>query len=216
MERRKITDLEPDQFNANDGTERGLRLLDDSLASVGAGRSLLLDKKGRIIGGNKTAERAMDRGFEDVIVIHTQGDQLVAVMRDDLDLYEDDRGRLMAYYDNRVAEVDLRWNPGRLEEDRELVEASKLWSPVEVNIETSHAEGEGFFDAAQLPDAPDAGEAIKKSFLIYLTFESEDDFYEAMRILSLGERTDRREGSTFALLKSDDLLSQWREIFNGA
>jgi len=37
-----IEDLHPDPGNANLGTERGLRVLDDSLRECGAGRSILL------------------------------------------------------------------------------------------------------------------------------------------------------------------------------
>lgn len=117
VETRKITDFTPDPSNANAGTERGLRSLDDSLAELGLGRSIVVDKNGVIIGGNKTAERSIDRGFEDAIVVHSTGDQLVVVQRDDLDLMDDDpnnKARRLAYRDNRVAELDLQWSPEQL------------------------------------------------------------------------------------------------------
>lgn len=123
VEIKKITDLEPDNANANRGTERGLRMLDDSLSTVGAGRSIVVDKHGRIIGGNKTTERAIDNGFEDAIVVHTTGDKLVVVQRDDLDLYDpspENKARLMAYYDNRVSQLDLDWNHEQLLADNQL------------------------------------------------------------------------------------------------
>ena len=56
----KISDLIPDAANANKGTQRGLKALDTSLRQYGAGRSILIDRDGRIIAGNKTAERAAD------------------------------------------------------------------------------------------------------------------------------------------------------------
>ena len=46
-----------DSRNANKGTERGLALLDKSLRQYGAGRSILVDKNGRVIAGNKTLYR---------------------------------------------------------------------------------------------------------------------------------------------------------------
>ena len=46
----------------------------------------MLDKNGRIIAGNKTAREAAAAGLDDVLVIRTNGDQLVAVLREDLDL----------------------------------------------------------------------------------------------------------------------------------
>jgi len=38
-----IKDLKPDAQNANKGTPRGLKLLDDSLRKYGAGRSILIE-----------------------------------------------------------------------------------------------------------------------------------------------------------------------------
>jgi site-specific DNA-methyltransferase (adenine-specific) len=132
--RRKITDYTPDPSNANRGTERGLRLLDDSIGEVGLGRSIVVDKHGTIIGGNKTAERAVDRGFEDAIEVETDGQQLVVVKRTDLDLSDgDDRARRLAYLDNRVAELDLDWQPEQLLADLESgVDLSGMFSDREL------------------------------------------------------------------------------------
>jgi hypothetical protein len=51
---KRISDLQPDAKNANKGTPRGNQMIEDSLREYGAGRSILLDKHGRIIAGNKT------------------------------------------------------------------------------------------------------------------------------------------------------------------
>ena len=63
--------------NANKGTERGQKMIEDSLRAYGAGRSILIDKNGRIIAGNKTAENFGSIGLEDVLVIQTDGTKLV-------------------------------------------------------------------------------------------------------------------------------------------
>lgn len=107
-----ITSLVPDDQNANQGTLRGAQLLHKSLENLGAGRSVLLDRKRKLIAGNKTSESALDLGFEQVIVVHTTGKQIVAVQRDDLDLDDpaDERARALAIADNRVGEVNLDWN----------------------------------------------------------------------------------------------------------
>jgi hypothetical protein len=137
IERKSISELKPDPQNANAGTERGLRLLDDSLAEVGLGRSVVTDKNGVIIAGNKTVERALDRGFDDAIVIKTTGNKLIVHQRDDLDLVNDDdekKARSLAYYDNRAGEADLQWIPEQLEADREagIKVVDKLWNPIEL------------------------------------------------------------------------------------
>jgi len=41
----KLEDLVQDRQNANAGTERGRYMLDHSLRELGAGRSILVDKK---------------------------------------------------------------------------------------------------------------------------------------------------------------------------
>lgn len=105
----KARDLLPDPKNANKGTARGLAMLDDSLRKYGAGRSILVDKNGNVIAGNKTLERAVDVGIEDVIMVPSDGKQLIAVQRTDIDL-DTPQGRSLAIADNRVGEVDLDWD----------------------------------------------------------------------------------------------------------
>ena len=59
----RIVDLIPDARNANKGTQRGRGMVEASLREVGAGRSIVIDKDGRVISGNKTLEAAADIGF---------------------------------------------------------------------------------------------------------------------------------------------------------
>ena len=82
----KLSTLIPDGKNANLGSPRGNQMIEDSLRQYGAGRSILLDKHGRIVAGNKTAENAGAIGMDDVIVVQSDGSRLVAVQRTDLDL----------------------------------------------------------------------------------------------------------------------------------
>jgi hypothetical protein len=89
----KVADLTPDTQNVNKGTERGGAMIEDSLRRFGAGRSILIDKHGNVIAGNKTLEHAGSIGMEDVIVVQTDGSKIVAVPRTDLDLKTDARGR---------------------------------------------------------------------------------------------------------------------------
>jgi hypothetical protein len=107
--KRKLSDLIPDHANANKGTERGRSALEASLRKYGAGRSILIDKNGRIISGNKTVETAADIGLDNVIIIQTDGKQIVAVQRTDLDI-DSAEGRGLAYADNRVGELSLEWD----------------------------------------------------------------------------------------------------------
>lgn len=127
----KLRDLLPDDKNANKGTERGLRLLDDSLREDGAGRGILIDRNNRIVAGNKTVERAIDDGFEEVIIVPTDGKQLVATQRVDVDL-DSPQGRRMALRDNRVSEVDLEWDADVLKELGDDIDLSTMFADHEL------------------------------------------------------------------------------------
>ena len=101
-----LSDLTPDNKNFNKGTEHGGRLLGDSISRFGCGRSILVDKDGNIIAGNKTAEKCAELGIEKVRVVETSGDDLVVVQRNDIEL-DSDRGREMALADNVTSLKDL-------------------------------------------------------------------------------------------------------------
>lgn len=111
---KRLDDLQPDTQNANKGTQRGRGMVEASLREVGAGRSILADKTGRIIAGNKTLDAWADIGGE-IVVVPSDGTKLVVVQREDLDL-DDPTGaaRKMAYLDNRAGEVGLEWDAEQL------------------------------------------------------------------------------------------------------
>jgi hypothetical protein len=128
----RLEDLQPDPHNANRGTERGRAQLDTSVRRYGAGRSILADKDGVIIAGNKTLETAADLGLP-IRAVHTTGDELIVVVRDDLSLATDPAARELAYADNRVAQVDLDFDPSVLLADLDAgIDLSALWSDVEI------------------------------------------------------------------------------------
>jgi hypothetical protein len=128
------SDIRPDIKNANKGTERGRFMVEASLRETGAGRSILLDRDGRIIAGNKTFEAASDIGLP-VRIVETDGTELVAVKRTDLDL-DDDTGaaRKLAYFDNRTSAVGLAWDVEQLLADTQAgLDLSGMWFPHELD-----------------------------------------------------------------------------------
>lgn len=129
---RKLTELKPDARNANKGTLRGRAMLEDSLQEDGAGRGILLDKHGNVIAGNKTLETAVESGFEDVIIVPTDGKTLVATQRTDVDI-DSPQGRRMAIRDNRVAQVDLDFDGNVLAQlQTEGLDLSQFWDADEL------------------------------------------------------------------------------------
>lgn len=126
-----LSDLIPDPRNANKGTARGKQALYASLRELGAGRSILVDRAGRVIAGNKTADQARALGLP-LKVVRTDGHELVAVLRTDLDLATDARATQLAIADNRVNELDLEWNAEVLcQLQADGVDVSDFWSDME-------------------------------------------------------------------------------------
>ena len=152
----KLADLRLDAGNANKGTERGRYALEASLRQYGAGRSILLDKHGHIVAGNKTAEIAGDIGIDDVIIVQTDGKQLVAVQRTDLDI-DSPEGRGLAYADNRVGQLDLSFDAEQMLADINAgVDLSALWFPHELAaILNGMVEGETVDPAAEWQGMPE-------------------------------------------------------------
>ena len=109
-----IEELSQDQRNFNKGTEQGQELMERSFKEMGAGRSILIDKNGNIIAGNKSQKAAIAAGIKKVRVIETTGDELVAVKRTDVDI-DSAEGRKMAYLDNLTTQVNLTWDQTELE-----------------------------------------------------------------------------------------------------
>jgi hypothetical protein len=89
VEHKKVEDLTPDPQNVNKHTQRGRTLLENSIRRRGIGRGIVAAGKGVenpvIIGGNLTHEVAGGLELNDVIFVHTNGNQLVVTVRDDLE-----------------------------------------------------------------------------------------------------------------------------------
>src|ERR1019366_2798471 len=114
--------------NANRGTERGRSALARSLQEYGPGRSVLLDKHGTIIAGNKTVEQARHLNIP-LRVVETDGEFLIAVKRTDLDLATDARAQALAVADNRVGEINLEWDVDMLKQIHAAgVDLSGFWT----------------------------------------------------------------------------------------
>ena len=128
----KLTRFSQDPENLNKGTDKGRRMLSQSIQDLGAGRSILVDRNGVIIAGNKTAEAAIAEGLEDAIVVQTQGDKVVVVQRTDLDLTTDPKAKQLAIADNRISEMDLSWDTEALQKLAEEFDLS--WLEVDDNF----------------------------------------------------------------------------------
>ncbi len=169
-----LHDITPDEANANKGTERGRAMLEASMRRYGAGRSILVDKNGKDIAGNKSWEvwASIAESPDDVIVVPSDGRKLVVVQRTDLDMDADPAARELAIMDNRTAEVGLSWDAFNLASLGENIDLSIAFSQEElaaivtediVNLDFDDSSSNGF------ASDPDLGDGFQ--FVISLSTE---------------------------------------------
>ena len=77
----KLNDLKSDHKNARKRTDRSATLIKNSLEKFGAARSIVIDEENRILAGNGTVEGAKKAGLNNVRVIETDGNEIIAVKR---------------------------------------------------------------------------------------------------------------------------------------
>lgn len=94
--------ISEDPKNYRRHNARNLSLIEKSLTDCGAGRSIVADSSGVVIGGNGTLRMAKKRGIKQKIV-HTNGDELVVVVRDDI-APDDPRRKELALADNATSD----------------------------------------------------------------------------------------------------------------
>lgn len=127
-----VRDLLGDPVNANRGTPEGRELLRKSIGRLGPGRSVLLDANNTLIAGNKTWEVYGEEGGENVLVVETDGQSLLAHKRSDLKL-GDQRRDEMAFADNWVGLKSLDFDTEVLLAMQENgVDLTEYMKPVEL------------------------------------------------------------------------------------
>lgn len=131
----KVSDLVFDDKNFNKHTEFGMSLLEKSLRNNGAGRSILIDKNNRIIGGNGVIEVAGQIGLDDVQIVESDGTKIIAVKRTDIDL-DTKQGREMALADNATAAADLEWDAEAIAEVEDEFEIDASEWGVNLDLDT--------------------------------------------------------------------------------
>lgn len=125
-----IGDLVPDPQNARRRTERSAGLISKSLEENGFGRSVLIDGQNRIVAGHGTIDGASEVGLTKVVVVETDGTEVVAIRRKNLSPLQ---ARRLAYFDNRCAELS-EWAPDVVKVDLEQAPAvlEGLFTPKEL------------------------------------------------------------------------------------
>ena len=179
----KLSDLKPDAKNANRGTIRGRKAVAESLSRFGAGRSVLVDKDGKLIAGNKTAEQAAAAGLQDdVIVVQSDGSKLVVVQRTDLSL-DDPKAIALAIADNRTNEVGIEWDPAILNELSADLELKPFFTDAELDSATGKSAAEPIDADAEWQGMPEAHNENVQARQVVVHFKTEEDVQDFAKLL---------------------------------
>jgi len=138
---------------------------------TGAGRSILVDKNGKVIAGNKTLEQALAEGIE-IEMIKSDGKRLIVHQRTDLDLDKDPAARELAIADNRTSEIGLDWDFDELRAMSESFLEDFDFSFEEFDP-NEHWQG--------MPEFKQESLAYKT---IYIHFQNEEDIKDFSRLLN--------------------------------
>ncbi len=159
VRRRKLTEYAPDPRNANKGTERGQYMLDESVQTAGATRSLVASADDVIPIGNHAMQAFVDAGLIEVVEVETGGNVVVVHKRRDWASADDPQVRKAAHLDNRTSQVNLSWDTDRLIEDsRAGVDLSSMFLPDEFDALIDHAMQAAALTYEALDTVPDLGD----------------------------------------------------------
>lgn len=151
-----------DSRNYRKHSKRNLDMIDRSFAENGAGRSILLDNTGESIAGSGTLKTALKRGVP-IREVHTDGTELIAVIRDDIGP-DDPRRKRLALSDNATTDSS-EWDFDAIQEDG--------WEPEELadwGIEIPEAEPEPTAESDD-DDGGYYGDRRERTFNKYLLHE---------------------------------------------
>lgn len=150
-----LSAFKPDANNARVHTDASQRKLTKSLEQLGAGRSVVADRKGVIRAGNGTLAAAQAAGFTEALVVKPAAGQLVVVQRDD---WTDREAKAYALADNKHTD-NTAFDPTR--EAEQLVELHDAGVDLE-SIGLEPGELDGILESLAAAVAGDQGGAKKR------------------------------------------------------
>lgn len=125
----KLKDLTLDPKNANRHSQYGTGLLENSTRENGFGRSILISNDNVIIAGNGVAEAGASIGMENIEIIESDGNKIIAVKRTDIksgtkEFYN------MALADNIVAQKNIVMIPEVVTAIAHEFPETKFWASI--------------------------------------------------------------------------------------
>jgi hypothetical protein len=128
----KLSELRTQRTNANRHTPRGLSALEQSVQQDGWIGAITVAADGETFDGSARIEVGSSAGFDDVIVVESDGRRPVVVKRTDIPSAGDVRAVRLGIAANRVAQMDLDFDATVLAELGESIDLSQFWNREEL------------------------------------------------------------------------------------
>jgi hypothetical protein len=112
---KRLTDIRPQAQNANAHTPQGLKALETSIQADGWIGAITTAADGETFDGSARVEVGVGAGFEDAIIVESDGSRPVIVRRTDIPTADDPRARRLGLMANRVPELNLAWDSAALD-----------------------------------------------------------------------------------------------------
>ena len=139
----KITDVQPQRQNANQHTPRGMGLLEDSIQQDGWIGAITVAADGETFDGSARVEVGAGAGFDEAIVVESDGSRPVIVKRTDIATATDPKAKRLGVAANRIAQIDLDWDASVLADLAEQGIELPGWNADELAQEISDALAQG-------------------------------------------------------------------------
>jgi DNA modification methylase len=128
----KLSRFVPQRENANRHTERGMAMLEESMRSNGFFDGMTAAADGEIIDGSARIEKSALIFADEAIVVEHDGTRPIVEVRTDIPDASDPRAKQIALAANRVAQVNLKFDPQMLKRLGEEIDFAPLWTKEEL------------------------------------------------------------------------------------
>lgn len=147
-----MSEIRPQVKNANRHTARGMQALEKSIEQDGWIGAITVAADGETFDGSARVEKTAENGMlEEAITIDIDGTKPVILRRVDIPTADDPRAKRLGVAANRVAALNLEWEPDVLAELAKDIDLSGLftadeWADVAMVEETQDGGGGDDFD----------------------------------------------------------------------
>lgn len=197
-----------DKRNYRKHNDKNKRLIKKSLEELGAGRSIIIDNEGEIIGGNGVYEQAKALKMP-VRVVESDGSELIVVKRTDLST-EDEKRKKLAVMDNSTSDTST-FDYDLLRKDFELPQLKEMG--VDVKVQNVPEE--------EKPEVEFTEELLEEHNYVVLYFDNSVDWLQAeslfglKQVQALNSKEGFRKIGVGRVIKGNVALERLRKEFGG-